>query len=117
MYSSRDLKHLNTAPIREPHSLPTARTNFRLHVKQVEKSILSFSQAREWEPFYTPRNVAMCIAAEIGELSELWRYTFDCDKESPRCCWCGTKQNALADELADIVIYIFHMARICNICI
>ncbi len=38
------------------------------------KELLSFYQERDWEQFHSPKNLVMDLAAETGELVELFRW-------------------------------------------
>jgi NTP pyrophosphatase (non-canonical NTP hydrolase) len=60
----------------------------------------AFAAARHWEPFHTPKNLAMAIACEVGELLEPFRWlTGD---ESAALCRDPAARQAVADELADV---------------
>ena len=60
----------------------------------------AFAAARSWEPFHTPKNLAMALACEVGELLEPFRWlTGD---ESLAACRDPATRAAVADELADV---------------
>src|SRR3954465_10360859 len=60
----------------------------------------AFASARRWEPFHTPKNLAMALASEVGELLEPFRWlTGD---ESLAACQDPATRAAVADELADV---------------
>ena len=60
----------------------------------------AFAAARKWEPFHTPKNLAMALACEVGELLEPFRWlTGD---ESLAACRDPATRAAVADELADV---------------
>jgi dCTP diphosphatase len=60
----------------------------------------AFAAARHWEPFHTPKNLAMALACEVGELLEPFRWlTAD---ESLALCGDANARAAVADELADV---------------
>jgi NTP pyrophosphatase (non-canonical NTP hydrolase) len=60
----------------------------------------AFAAARSWEPFHTPKNLAMALACEVGELLEPFRWlTGD---ESLAACQDPATRAAVADELADV---------------
>ena len=60
----------------------------------------AFAAARSWEPFHTPKNLAMALACEVGELLEPFRWlTGD---ESLAACRDPATRAAIADELADV---------------
>jgi NTP pyrophosphatase (non-canonical NTP hydrolase) len=59
-----------------------------------------FAAARKWEPFHTPKNLAMALACEVGELLEPFRWlTGD---ESVAACQDPATRTAVADELGDV---------------
>jgi dCTP diphosphatase len=41
----------------------------------VKAAIARFSQEREWGQFHDPKNLAMALAVEVGELMEHFRWT------------------------------------------
>jgi NTP pyrophosphatase (non-canonical NTP hydrolase) len=60
----------------------------------------AFAAARHWEPFHSPKNLAMALASEVGELLEPFRWlTAD---ESYTACRDPASRTAIADELADV---------------
>jgi len=61
----------------------------------------AFAAARRWEPFHTPKNLAMAIACEVGELLEPFRWLTP--DESYAVCRDPAIRGAIADELADVV--------------
>ncbi|MFP6854578.1 MAG: nucleotide pyrophosphohydrolase, partial [Opitutales bacterium] len=68
---------------------------------------------RDWEQFHAPKNLAMALAAEVGELMEhfLW-----IDAEESRClCDDRPKQEKVADEVADVLIYALRFADVAGI--
>jgi NTP pyrophosphatase (non-canonical NTP hydrolase) len=70
-------------------------------VGALKDAVGAFAAARKWEPFHTPKNLAMAVASEVGELVEPFRWlTGD---ESIAICGDEAKREAIADELADVV--------------
>jgi NTP pyrophosphatase (non-canonical NTP hydrolase) len=60
----------------------------------------AFAAARRWEPYHSPKNLAMALASEVGELLEPFRWlTAD---ESYAACRDPATRPAIADELADV---------------
>src|SRR5262245_5455740 len=69
-------------------------------VEVLKDGIRRFAAARGWEPYHTPKNLAMALASEVGELCDILRWlTAD---ESVALAADPVKREALADELADI---------------
>jgi NTP pyrophosphatase (non-canonical NTP hydrolase) len=61
----------------------------------------AFAAARHWEPFHTPKNLAMALASEVGELLEPFRWLTG--EESLAACHDPAQREAIADEVADVV--------------
>ena len=64
--------------------------------------IRAFVRERDWEPFHDPKNLAMAIASEAGELAaELrWVPNDEADEHARR----EDVRERLADEAADVAI-------------
>jgi NTP pyrophosphatase (non-canonical NTP hydrolase) len=69
-------------------------------VEALKDGIRQFAAARGWEPYHTPKNLAMALASEVGELCDILRWlTAD---ESVAAAADPNLRVAIADELADI---------------
>jgi len=69
-------------------------------VAELKEAILRFAQVRHWEPYHTPKNLAMALASEVGELCDVFRWmTAD---ESVAASSDPALRGAIADELADV---------------
>lgn len=71
-------------------------------LESVMDEIRAFVRERDWEPFHDPKNLAMAIASEAGELAaELrWVPSHDADAFARR----EDVRGRLADEAADVAI-------------
>lgn len=75
--------------------------------------IRAFAQERDWERFHTPKNLAMALAGEVGELlAELQWLTaeqaaavMDDDEIGPR----------VRAEIGDVTIYLVRLADVLGI--
>lgn len=79
----------------------------------LKAKVLAFARERDWEQFHTPKNLAMALAAETGELMEhfQWLHT----GQDSAIFKHADKQEAIRDELADILIYTLEFANIAGI--
>ena len=74
--------------------------------------ISNFVSERDWEQFHTPKNLAMSIAIEAGELLECLQW------DSPTVSEIisdDERLSALADEIADVQIYLLRMCSMFGI--
>lgn len=81
----------------------------RTTLAELKAEVLQFAREREWEPFHSPKNLSMALAAEAGELMEhfLW-VEGEASHERAR-------SETVADELADIVVYAIEFANVAGI--
>ncbi|MFP6901969.1 MAG: nucleotide pyrophosphohydrolase [Opitutales bacterium] len=79
-------------------------------LSNLTERIRAFAQDRDWGQFHAPKNLAMALASEVGELMEhfLWVDT----EESLRLCGDPDKQARVAEELADVLIYALRFADV-----
>jgi dCTP diphosphatase len=76
---------------------------------EIRSLLADFVRERDWDQFHSPKNLAMALAAETGELMEhfLWeesKASFD-KAEHPK------HAEAVREELADIIIYALEFAN------
>lgn len=74
-------------------------------VEALKDGIRRFAAARGWEPYHTPKNLAMALASEVGELCDILRWLTA--EESVAAASDAATRVALADELADIANIVF----------
>lgn len=71
---------------------------------QLTKRLAEFNTARKWTQFHTPKNLAMALAAEAGEL--LAEFQWLTPEESQRACEPGELRDRVVGEVADVMIYL-----------
>ncbi|AHI01810.1 NTP pyrophosphatase (non-canonical NTP hydrolase) [Kutzneria viridogrisea] len=73
----------------------------------------AFAAARDWEQFHTPKNLAMALAGEAGELvAELQWLTEEQIREQ---VGGGELRQRVSDEVADVLLYLVRFADVCGI--
>ena len=78
-------------------------------VAALKDAIRRFAAVRGWEPYHTPKKLALALASEVGELCEIFRWlTPDESVAAPRD---EKLREAIADELADIANIIFLLSE------
>ena len=72
----------------------------KTEIRSITDAILKFRDARDWEKFHDPKNLAICLNVEAAELLEvfLWKNGDEIDVES------------LKEELADVFYSAFLLA-------
>lgn len=69
--------------------------------ERITKAILKFRDERDWEQFHNPKDLALALNIESGELLEsfLWKKSEE------------AKVDKVKEELADVLIYAFLIAK------
>lgn len=72
---------------------------------EIIEALLSFRNERDWEQFHNPKDLALAINVEAGELLELflWKNATEANKEKVK------------EELADVFAYAFLLAEHYNL--
>jgi len=68
--------------------------------------IRAFRDARDWAQFHSPKEMAVAIAAEAGEL--LQHFVWQSAEQSAQRV--QDRREAIADEIADVAILLFEFA-------
>lgn len=69
--------------------------------------LLAFARERDWEQFHSPKNLSMALAGEAGELLEHFQWL----SEEQSAALDVAKKDAVALEMADILIYLIRLAE------
>lgn len=72
-----------------------------------------FAEERDWGQFHTPKNLTMALAGEVGELIELFQWLTP--TESAEVMADPAKARAIADELADVLIYLVRLGDVLGV--
>ena len=75
--------------------------------------VRNFARARDWGKFHTPKNLAMAIAGEAGELSAEFQWLTP--EESALESLSTQKLRDIRLEVADVQIYLFRLADVLKI--
>jgi NTP pyrophosphatase (non-canonical NTP hydrolase)/Holliday junction resolvase RusA-like endonuclease len=73
----------------------------------------AFAQARNWEQYHTPKNLAMALAGEVGELVACFQWLTP--GESARIMQDSTTAAAVESELADVLQYLIRLADVLEV--
>jgi dCTP diphosphatase len=79
----------------------------------LQSRLREFARARDWEQFHTPKNLAMALAAEGGELLEIFQWLTE--EQASAVTERDEDLHLVRDELADILIYLVRMADVLHI--
>jgi len=84
-----------------------------LDIDRVQERLRAFAHERDWEQFHHPKNLAMAVAGEAGELVEIFQWLTELEsRNAPNDPHIAKATRA---ELADILIYTLRLADIMRI--
>lgn len=82
-------------------------------IEGIRGRLREFAAARDWEPYHTPKNLAMALSGETGELVTELQWL---DDEGARAGLAdGGLRQRLADEAADVLLYLVRLTDVCGI--
>jgi len=77
-----------------------------MDIEALQRKLREFAAERDWEQFHSPKNLAMALAAEAGELLELFQWQSEIESADPG----PARKTAVTHELADVLIYLLRLA-------
>ena len=82
-------------------------------IEKLTAEIRAFAQAREWEQFHTPKNLAMALAVEASELMEPFQWLTA--EEAEELAADSEAREAVASEIADVAIFLLRLADVMGV--
>ncbi|MDI3474660.1 MAG: hypothetical protein PWQ79_1618 [Thermococcaceae archaeon] len=80
-----------------------------MDLRELEERLVEFRDARDWKSYHTPKNLAISAVIELGELFE--HFQWKSDEEILNSMKSPEKKEAVADEIADVIIYLVLLAH------
>ena len=71
---------------------------------QIQNKIREFNRERDWAQYHSPRNIAMALSVEAGELLELFLWSADDGPQPP----VASRREKVAEEAADVLICLLN---------
>jgi NTP pyrophosphatase (non-canonical NTP hydrolase) len=91
--------------------MSTARYDRAVDIESLQKKLAAFAAERDWQQFHSPKNLAMALAAEAGELLEVFQWL----SEAQSSVLSAAERKAAEHEIADVLIYLLRLADTLNI--
>ena len=77
------------------------------YLQQISQRLLEFARTRDWEQFHAPKNLAMALAVEAGEIMEHFQWLSEEQSEN----LSADKRQEVAYEVADVFIFTMRLAQ------
>jgi len=77
-----------------------------MQMKELMQKLREFAKERDWEQFHSPKNLAMALSVEVGEIVEIFQWlTQDESRSLP-----PEKIEQVKEEIADVMIFLTNLA-------
>lgn len=70
------------------------------------RRLAAFADERDWDQFHSPKNLAMALAVEAGEVLERFQWL----SQEQSAALLDNEREAIALELADVLLYLLRLA-------
>ena len=79
-----------------------------MDIEQLQQRLRDFAAERHWQPFLTPKNLAMAMVVEAAELVEIFQWMTP--EESLAIADDPRRHEHLGEEIADVLLYLLQIA-------
>ncbi len=76
-------------------------------IMELTKKIIDFRNVRDWKQFHNPKDVALSLVLEAGEVME--HFQWKSQEEIKR--YVQTNKEAIGEELADVLYWVLLMSH------
>ncbi|MBL4682107.1 MAG: nucleotide pyrophosphohydrolase [Pseudomonadales bacterium] len=75
-------------------------------LQDLKQELQKFAAVRQWDQFHSPKNLVMALSGEVGELTEHFQWL----SEDQSSSLDDKTHTAVAEEIADVQIYLIRLA-------
>ncbi|WP_374676472.1 PIN domain-containing protein [Ideonella sp.] len=79
-----------------------------MDLQALQQTLRQFADERDWQPFHTPKNLAMALMVEAAELAEIFQWMTP--EQSQAAAGDVVVQQQIGDEVADVLLYLLQLA-------
>ena len=81
-----------------------------MDISSIQKQLREFALHRDWEQYHNPKNLAMALTVEAGELQEIFQWLTAEESQQVKF-----KSEHAAEEIADVFLYLARIADVLDI--
>ena len=74
-------------------------------LESLREQLREFAAARDWDQFHSPKNLAMALSVEAGELCEIFQWLTEAESRS----LAPEAREAASREIADVLLYLLRL--------
>ncbi|OZI77949.1 nucleotide pyrophosphohydrolase [Bordetella genomosp. 12] len=75
-------------------------------LEAIKQALREFAAERQWQPFHSPKNLAMALSGEAGELAAVFQWLTEAQSRALD----ARQREAALDEIADVQMYLVALA-------
>ncbi len=84
-----------------------------MDVGELQAELRHFAAERDWQPFHTPKNLAMALLVEAAELAEIFQWMTP--QASAAAHEDAEAKSRIDAEVADVLLYLLQVADHCRV--
>ncbi|MGW0519929.1 nucleotide pyrophosphohydrolase [Crossiella sp. NPDC003009] len=84
-----------------------------MEISELQAMVARFVAERDWDRFHTPKNLAMALIGEVGELAEIFQWLTDA--EAQQVMSDPDRAEQVRHELADVLSYLLRLADVLDV--
>lgn len=81
-------------------------------IEELKEMVKEFCEARDWNQFHNPKDLAIGISTEANELLQIFRFK---SEEDMRQLMSSERKHEIEEELADVFYFVLRFAQMNNI--
>ncbi|MFC7302749.1 nucleotide pyrophosphohydrolase [Streptomyces monticola] len=82
-------------------------------VRALQQRLADFAEARDWQPYHTPKNLASALSVEAAELVEIFQWLTP--EQSAKVMDDPKFAHRVTDEVADVLAYLLQLCEVLGI--
>lgn len=75
-------------------------------LEAIRQCVAKFADERDWDQFHSPKNLVMALSVEVSELMEHFQWLTETQSRELD----DVTRSAVADEIADVQVYLVRIA-------
>ncbi|MEV6395068.1 nucleotide pyrophosphohydrolase [Streptomyces sp. NPDC051907] len=84
-----------------------------LDVAGLQRRLVEFAAARQWQPYHTPKNLAVALSVEASELVEIFQWLTP--EQSAQVMEGEEAAHRVRDEVADVLAYLLQFCEVLGV--
>jgi dCTP diphosphatase len=84
-----------------------------VYVTGLEAALQQFADERNWNQFHSPKNLAMALTGEVGELVEIFQWLTE--EQSRLVAQDPKTARHVRDEIADVLLFLVRLSSVLGV--